>query len=90
MADAPRGFDCAIGLEAVADVVHAGACIHLRGRQGVIVSVAALRSLRPACGHSRRYRSAENGKDCKGQGRWPEETVFVHFIPLHQWKLPLP
>jgi hypothetical protein len=29
MADASRGFDCAIGLEAVADVVHGGACIHL-------------------------------------------------------------
>jgi hypothetical protein len=29
MADAARGFDCAIGLEAVADMVHGGACICL-------------------------------------------------------------
>jgi uncharacterized protein YbbK (DUF523 family) len=89
MADAARGFDCAIGLEAVADMVHGGACICLGGRQGVIVSIAGLRSRRPACGRGRRYRGAENGDDCSGQGCWPEDT-FVHFIPLHQWKLPLP
>ncbi|WP_148276987.1 hypothetical protein [Methylocystis sp. SC2] len=86
MTDAARRFDCAIGLKAVADVVHGGACIRLCGRQGVIISVAGLRSLRPACGRSRRNRGAENGHDCKGQRRWPEETAFVHFIPLHQWK----